>query len=114
MSGYRPKTRGSGPPADLGLKAPARTPWPRYLMEATARRFARTRGSRSTAGAYASRALIAFSSIGDRISLDRAYVDISAKLGGAVVKHGSDVKSTPRSIIDIHLYRTSRSQDIPT
>src|SRR5262249_16677047 len=40
--------------------------------------------------------------IGDRISLDRAYVDISAHLGGAVVEHGFDVKSTSRSIIDIH------------
>ena len=42
------------------------------------------------------------SSIGDRVSLDRAYVDISADLGGSVVEHGFHVKSTARSIIDIH------------
>jgi len=51
-------------------------------------------------------------SIGDRISLDRAYVDISAHLGGAVVEHGFDVKSTARSIIDIHQYGTRWRQEI--
>jgi hypothetical protein len=53
-------------------------------------------------------------SIGDRISLDRAYVDISAHLGGAVVEHGFDVKSTARSIIDIHQYGTRWFQEIST
>ena len=33
-------------------------------------------------------------SIGDRISLDRAHVDISADLGGAIVEDSFEVKTT--------------------
>ena len=52
--------------------------------------------------------------IGDRISLDRADVDISAHLGGTVVEHGFDVKSTARSIVYIDECGTRRRQEIIT
>jgi len=49
-------------------------------------------------------------SIGDRKSLDRAYVYISADLGGAVVEHGFEVKSTAHPVVDVDQNRTRRCQ----
>ena len=49
-------------------------------------------------------------SIGDRKSLDRANVYISADLGGAVVEHGFEVKPTARPVVDVDQNRTRRCQ----
>jgi len=51
-------------------------------------------------------------SIGDRISLDRANVDISADLGGAIVEDSFEVKTTAHPIVYIDQDRTRRCQVI--
>jgi hypothetical protein len=53
-------------------------------------------------------------SVGDRVFLDRAYVDISADLGGSVVDDGFEVKSTAHPIVYIDKDRTRRCQVIVT
>jgi hypothetical protein len=51
-------------------------------------------------------------SMGDRISLHLADIDVSADLASSIIEDGFDVKSTARSIVDIYQYRTRRRQNI--
>ena len=53
-------------------------------------------------------------SIRDCISLDRTDVNIFADLGGSVVEHGLEIKSTSPAIADINQGRTCRHQVIVT